>query len=244
MQKCHQRILRERLAEENPRPVVPLDGCSVGRIDLRRAKQIILRYEWLGTVGKPIACYGLMLPDGELAGAVCLGAGPHTARRHIIGSDAESVVACLERGACAHWAHPHAASFLISRAVRLASREHGWEVFYAYSDPAAGEIGTVYQACSWLYLGRGANGNGSPRQKRVMWRRPGVEEGDFARYVSTRVLRHRSPPWGFKDAEAAGWVKELVPTRHLYATAIRPKWRRALVERWGSQPYPKRQEES
>ena len=38
-------------------------------------------------------------------------------------------------------------------AVKLAHKEHGWEIFYAYADPEAGEIGTVYQASNWKYLG-------------------------------------------------------------------------------------------
>ena len=29
----------------------------------------------------------------------------------------------------------------------------GYNIFLAYSDPEAGEIGTVYQACNWLYCG-------------------------------------------------------------------------------------------
>jgi hypothetical protein len=29
----------------------------------------------------------------------------------------------------------------------------GYNVFVAYSDPAANEVGTVYQASNWLYCG-------------------------------------------------------------------------------------------
>jgi hypothetical protein len=50
-----------------------------------------------------------------------------------------------------HWAHPHAASRLIAHAVKFAAADFGWRVFLAYADMAAGEVGTVYQACNWLY---------------------------------------------------------------------------------------------
>ena len=51
---------------------------------------------------------------------------------------------------------------MISNACKLAAKEFGWRIFYAYADPTAGEIGTVYQACNWLYLGIGAGGTDRP----------------------------------------------------------------------------------
>lgn len=47
----------------------------------------------------------------------------------------------LARGACVHWAHPHAASHLIAKACKPAHQQFGWSVFFAYADPMAGEIG-------------------------------------------------------------------------------------------------------
>jgi hypothetical protein len=49
----------------------------------------------------------------------------------------------------------HDASLLNSRACKLAHAEFGWKVFYANADPTAGEIGMVYRAANWLYLGEG-----------------------------------------------------------------------------------------
>ena len=59
----------------------------------------------------------------------------------------------LNRGACAHWTPIGAASKLISGACRMMG-QHGFYVFVAYADSNAGEIGTVYQACNWLYCGQ------------------------------------------------------------------------------------------
>jgi hypothetical protein len=132
-----------------------LDGCTVERVGAAEAKAIILRYEWLGTMPVIVgAAYGLRTPSGELAGAVVFGDAPGTASDDLCGSEWRGRAMALQRGACVHWAHPHAASFLISRACRQAYEDFGWVVFYAYSDRLAGEIGVVYQACNWRYLGR------------------------------------------------------------------------------------------
>jgi hypothetical protein len=39
---------------------------------------------------------------------------------------------------------------------KLAHKDMGWGVFFAYSDTDdASEVGTVYQACGWHYIGTG-----------------------------------------------------------------------------------------
>lgn len=112
---------------------------------LDEAAPIILRHEWLKSMPTfPKAAYALETPSGELAGVVVFGLGHGTNSRGICGPEWRDRVICLERGACVHWAHPHAASFLISRAVKMAARDHGWRVFHAYADPQAHELGVVY----------------------------------------------------------------------------------------------------
>ena len=108
----------------------------------------------LGTMPNiPQYQYGLFTLENEIVGVACFGIGHGSRSRLLCGEENMSKVICLERGACVHWAHPHAASFLISRACKLAYQEQGHQIFYAYSDAEAGEIGTVYQACNWSYLG-------------------------------------------------------------------------------------------
>jgi len=210
---AHQRIIRDRAAESAPRePLANLDGCTVSPVTRAQAKPIILRYEWLGTLGRAKVWYGLHAPDGELLGVVGFGG---TAPRDLPGS------IILERGACVHWAPKNAASFLIRRAVRLAHREHGWTTFVAYADPDAGEIGTVYQACGWSYLGQGA---GRTRgRKRDHFRRPD------GRVVDERMLRHG----GVKLADVIGWERVQTSPKHRYV------WREDGAQR-ASLPYPKR----
>jgi hypothetical protein len=155
--------------------------------------------------------------------------------------------ACLARGACVHWAHEHAASFLIAKACRLAYQDHGWATFYAYSDQQAGEVGTVYQARNWLYLGQGV---GRKIKTRNMWRYLPTAE----RY-STRQLRGRlaAGKWPFnrmrnaKDISALrknpNWIVEATPDKHKYVHFEGNRKERKIARkllRYPVLPYPKR----
>jgi hypothetical protein len=152
--KCYQRHIRELWSETEPREqLTSLAGAVVERITREEAESIILKYEWLQTTGRGVqAFYGLRL-NGELLGANCLGQ---------VGGDISNIcgranarkAACLMRGAMQHWAHPHAASYFTSRTCRQAHKDFGWSIFFAYSDTAdASEIGTIYSACNWYFIG-------------------------------------------------------------------------------------------
>ena len=157
--KAHQRIIRERHAQE-PDPLLEeklsfaqsFDSASVREISNAAAKEVIQKYEWLGNMGTTDYSVGLYFGE-HLAGVSCFGrtAGTRTAAS-VCGDKYAHMVKTLCRGACVHWAHPHSASFLIPRACQLMA-EKGFHIFVAYSDTEAGEIGTVYQAGEWLYCG-------------------------------------------------------------------------------------------
>ena len=117
-----------------------LEGCTVEQIPFAEAKAIITRYEWLGSMPTGTrACYGLRTPSGELAGVAVFAAGPAPESGDLCGREHRDLAICLARGACVHWAQPNAASFLISRACKLAAKQFGWKIFFAYADWQAGE---------------------------------------------------------------------------------------------------------
>lgn len=163
--KAHQRLIRERHALE-PDPLIEekltlaasLKNAWVREIDRKAAEEIILKYEWLGNMGTADSYFGLYFGK-YLAGVECFGstAGTNTAAS-VCGKEYAHLVKTLVRGACVHWAHDHASSFLINRSCRLMG-EKGFHIFVAYSDAEAGEVGTVYQACGWLYCGTVASGS-------------------------------------------------------------------------------------
>ena len=186
-----------------------LAGCTVEQIGYAEAKALISRYEWLRSMPTGTrACYGLRTSEGELAGVAVFAAGPAPESGDLCGREHRSEAICLARGACVHWAHLHAASFLISKACRLARRDYGWRIFFAYADPSAGEIGTVYQACNWLYLGEGV-GRSKGRGRLQFFN---LREG---RWRSERVLRKRR----LKLAELRShreWIAEWTPDKGRY----------------------------
>jgi hypothetical protein len=166
---AYQRVIRER--EANRSPLASLDGSTIRAIDHTMAAPIVLRYEWLGTVAPiRVASYGLFAPDGELLGVVQFAKMPREPN-NVCGVEYASKAICLARGACVPHAPKNAASYLISRAVRLAHAEHGWSIFFAYADESARELGSIYQACNWHYLGQGLGR--APGRARENFRTPG-----------------------------------------------------------------------
>jgi hypothetical protein len=260
--KAHQRIIREThanevdpLLDEKVAIATSLDNAHVCEIDYQTAKEIILKYEWLGNMGSTDNAFGLYC--GEfLAGVVCFGrtGGTQTARS-VCGPQYTQSVTVLNRGACVHWAHPHSASFLIGNACRLMSAK-GFHIFVAYSDPQAGEIGTVYQATNWHYCG---TGNHAYREVFKWPGKPaaGLKDGKArdARHLHalTRIRADGDGPYQAKctrremrtKLERAGFVFVRTQPRHRYVTF---KGDKHLVRelranlRWEVLPYPKREE--
>jgi len=169
--------------------------------------------------------YGLKTATGALLGVAVFGYTISPESRDICGRENRSLAICLERGACVPDAPDHAASFLISRAVKLAAADKGWRIFYAYSDPEAGEVGTVYQATNWLYLGTS--------KPRVDWLLPDGER------ITERTQRRRG--LNTEQTRAAGWQQIERAPRHKYVTLVGDRReRRALLAalRIVPQPYP------
>ncbi len=189
---CFQNAIRQVRAQLEGVPEgVPtsMAGAWVTAVTREQAQVIILRNEWLATMNRRgKAWYGLwfnILGVPTLAGVACFGPGPGSLAQNLCGVENRNKAISLERGACEHWVPKNAASWLIPKAVAMAAKDHGWRIFFAYSDPAAGEIGTVYQACNWHYLGVGNGRGGSTRVNRHKnWRHP-----ETKKVMKSRQLR-------------------------------------------------------
>jgi hypothetical protein len=190
-------------------------------ISAAEAKAFIRSFESLGAVGHPVARYGARTPQGELAAVALFGRPAMTVSSDII---------VLERGASAPWAHPHTASWFIPRACAMAARDHGWSIFYAYADVDAGELGVVYQACNWLYVGQTPDRllNGEPRKRDLFRRR------SDGKVVSGRTF-YRA------DYDVADWERIQVPAKHKYVwiEAATKSERTKLRRLFKPLPYPK-----
>jgi hypothetical protein len=251
--KCHQRVIRDHMAQQTDpllaeKQILASDfkKAFVREITFAEARNLILTNEWLGNMGTTEFSFGLYFGE-HLAGVACFGrtAGTQVATS-ICGSEHAQRVATLCRGACVHWAHPHSASFLINAACREMTKK-GYNIFVAYSDPEAGEIGTVYQASNWLYCG-----TTNPTEK---FRTPSGEVKD-ARLVSAysrdrtggtlKYKRTRAEQKQILTEEGCEFFKD-GGRKHRYVgiygdRRIKRVLRRAL--RWEVLPYPKREQVS
>jgi hypothetical protein len=72
----------------------------------------------------------------------------------LLGEDTKKIERLISRGACISWSPKGLASWLIMKSIRWMVDNTQYRVFTCYSDPEAGEVGTIYQACNFYYLGK------------------------------------------------------------------------------------------
>jgi hypothetical protein len=218
------------------RNMIGLKGYSLQTISEAEALPLILQHERLANLGNAQTFVGLVSPQRELHGVVAFGSGPAGDIRRRIGP-----ALCLQRGCCVSHAPPNAASFLINNACKLVYRITGVDKFFAYSDPAVGEYGAVYQAAGWVYLGQGIDGPNRQRTRRYAVCPPNADPSDPSAWQSTRALRTAGRHLSFADARALGWRIASVEAKHVYATCVgrdRTQWQRGLGVRPPPAPRP------
>jgi hypothetical protein len=149
--KAHQRVVKDRLATGEDGAGLDIRRAVVREISLAEARAIVEPYELL----RPLHAvsrfaFGFFFGD-RCGGAVVYGAeyGENLGVWDKYGFTGKII--CLQRGACLPWAHPHAASELVRRSMALLPAKY--KVVTATVDPAAGEIGIVYQAAGFVYVG-------------------------------------------------------------------------------------------
>ena len=251
--KCHQRAIRERMAEqpepeleEKRRLAADFRNAIVREISYDEARNVILANEWLGNMGTTEFSFGLFFGE-HLAGVACFGrtAGTQVAGS-ICGAEHAQRVATLCRGACVHWAHPHSASFLINAACREMTKK-GYNVFVAYSDPAAGEIGTVYQASNWLYCGttnateKFRTPSGEVKDARLVSAYSRDRSGGTLKYKRTRTEQKQ-----LLKEEGCEFFKD-GGRKHRYVGIYGDRRIKRILRRaskWDVLPYPKRDKAS
>lgn len=158
--KAHQRIIRENRIEADLKAIT-FDPSKLSASDFVCAQEpmskeivnFIKTYEWLGTIGPTPKWVFTARYNGLLGGVVLL--NEPTSYSKMLGTDSRKMEALIQRGACASWTPKNLGSRLIMWACRWAVQNTSKRMFVAYADPAANEIGTIYQACNFDYLGSG-----------------------------------------------------------------------------------------
>jgi len=149
---CWQKIQRDKYLQEDIESGFPTDikardfTLQVEEYNTEH-KKFIERYEWLGTVGFNVKWVFTARYMDKLGGVVIL------SEPNAYQFDKEKE-ALIQRGACASWTPKNLASRLIMFSCKWMVKNTNKRIFVAYSDPDADEIGTVYQACNFDYLGK------------------------------------------------------------------------------------------
>ncbi len=104
----------------------------------------------------------------------------------------------------------------------------------AYCDPMANEIGTVYQAAGWTYLGQGSGRLVGGRERAREYFRPTAGGA----WISEHAYRARGLT--IADVESGMWVREYRPAKHRYVHVQGShRERREVLRRLGpGLPYP------
>ena len=118
----------------------------------QEAKDFITKHEWLGKIGLYPTHMFTARYKGILAGVVIM--DMPNAFSNMLGKDTKNLERLISRGACISWSPKNLASSLIMYAIKWMVKNTQYRLFTAYSDPEAKELGTIYQACNFYYIGQ------------------------------------------------------------------------------------------
>ena len=125
----------------------------------KEVKEFIMRHEWLAKLpNRPTHRFTARLKkNGILAGTIIM-AIPNSFS-NLLGEENKDKERLISRGACISWSPKNLGSWLVMSSVRWMVENTDFRYFTAYSDPEAKELGTIYQACNFAYLGQSSGTN-------------------------------------------------------------------------------------
>lgn len=205
-------------------------------------KKFIEANEWLSTLpNRPTHRFICRHKDTGILGAAVIMAVPN-AFSHILGKDNLNLEKLIARGASISWAPKNLGSFIVMASVRWMVKNTDFRYFTAYSDPEAKELGTIYQACNFYYLGSGKGTRKmykDPNNNKLGWfsDREFRKKSKYAKYAANlgmsrqewnRYMNKYSPNWDIIPEDLRIKIKEeekkykescierVVPDKHKY----------------------------
>jgi len=125
---------------------------SSDKIMCAKIKEFIEKYEWLGKLPNRPTHRFVALYNGEIGAAIIMST-PNSFSK-ILGDDTKDIEKLISRGANAYWTPKNISSALIMWSIKWMVNNTVFRLFSAYSDTEAKEIGIIYQACNFIYLGQ------------------------------------------------------------------------------------------
>jgi len=192
-------------------PRAALHAVRLAPITQLVARKLIVRNHYLGSLpGGTMLAFGIFLGK-RLLGAVTLGAGPYLAYQIVEGAKPDDCIT-LTRLWLSDELPRNAESRILGIVLRSLRKETGLKFVVAYSDPAAGHLGIIYQASGWVYTGMSSAtplysvGNSIPRHSRSLshelgshsisfWRRHGIDAKTLPQAAKHRYIYFLDRSW-------------------------------------------------
>lgn len=162
--KCHQKIMKEEKLEADLKNLsfdpktCPIDEYIFSKEDFSdEIKEFLKSYEWLKSVGVSSKWCFTMRLKGHLAGVQIL--NEPAAYSKLLDTVSMKLECLVQRGCTVSWAHQHLGSKMLMASVNWMVQNTEKRLFVGYADPAAAEVGIIYQATNFKYLGENFGGN-------------------------------------------------------------------------------------
>ena len=130
---------------------------SVDMADSKTKKEcfdFIVKNEYLGNLTQySTNYYTCRLKNNNFLSGVLIFSMPNAFSK-LLGEDTKNIERLLSRGACSGFTPKNLASSFIMWSIKNMVQNTQYRLFTAYSDPTAKELGTVYQATNFYYLGQ------------------------------------------------------------------------------------------
>ena len=163
------------------------------KLIFKEVKEFIERHEWLSKLSLYPTHFFTARYKGILAGVIIM--DMPNAFSKLLGENTKTLERLISRGACVSWSPKNLASSLISFSINWMVRNTQYRLFTAYSDTEAKELGTIYQACNFYYIGKKS---GAGYQFKI-------ENG---KWTSDRYFRSRSVYKRLAKANGIDWCDE------------------------------------
>jgi hypothetical protein len=189
------------------------------KVGCQEIKEFIEKHEWLGKVSQRSThrFTARLKKNNALAGVVIM-ATPN-AFSHLLGKENRDLEKLVARGASISWAPKNLASWLVSSSVKWMVKHTNFRIFTAYSDPEAKELGTIYQAMNWMYLGQTSGTNKQyldPNKPQVGW----FSSRDFRKKSKYKMYAANI---GIDADTWKGWMKKYSPNWDIIPLEVKVK---------------------
>lgn len=156
--------------------------------------EFIKKHEWLGTLSQYTTQWFACYHKNILSGVILF--NMPNAFSKLLGDDTPQLERLISRGACISWSPKNLASSFMMWSIKWMVENTEYRLFTAYSDPVARELGTIYQACNFYYLGQKSGA-------KARYKNPYT-----GKFVSDRYFRQKTAYKKYAIELGIEWVKD------------------------------------